>query len=195
MLHQQDDQREPHLSPTFALRSICQPEMTMPKILFVPCRYLLQLIIVNTIRAIQFNPTRSDPPRERPEQRRHVMHVGDGVHDPVPVARIAPSVEAIVDRCWPTVFAGQISPREAGAQDIKNAVDHATVIHPLLARVLLGKAALMNSHSNERITPSNRGIKHLGSVYKPYGFMVCFDQIRGINDHGLQAVSGMALGD
>ena len=89
------------------------------------------------------------------------MHVGDGTHDPVPVARIAPSVEAIVDRCWPTVFAGQISLGEAGAQDIKNAVDHATVIHPLLARVLLGKAALMNSNSNERITPSNRGIKHL----------------------------------
>ena len=54
-----------------------------------------------------------------------------------------------------------------------------------LPRVLLGKADLMNSNSNERITPSNRGIKHLGSVYKPYGFMVCSFQIRGINDHGL----------
>ena len=34
-----------------------------------------------------------------------------------------------------------------------------------------------------------------GSVYKSYGFMECFYEIRGINDHGLQAVSGMALGD
>ena len=35
----------------------------------------------------------------------------------------------------------------------------------------------------------------VGSVYKSYAFMECFYEIRGINDHGLQAVSGMALGD
>ena len=80
----------------------------------------------------------------------HVMHVGDGTHDPVPVARIAPSVEAIVDRCWPTVFAGQISPGEAGAQDIKNAVDHAAVIHPLLAPRVVGqgKSGEITAHSS-----------------------------------------------
>ena len=44
----------------------------------------------------------------------------------------------------------------------------------------------------------NNNVPHIileGSVYKSYGFMVCSFQIRGINDHGLQAVSGMALGD
>jgi len=63
----------------------------------------------------------------------HVMRVGDGIHDPVPVARIAPPVEAVVDRCRWAVFAGQIGPRDAGAQDVENAVDHAAVIYPLLA--------------------------------------------------------------
>jgi len=33
--------------------------------------------------------------------------------------------------CRRAVFAGQISPRDAGAQDVENSVDHAAVIHPL----------------------------------------------------------------
>src|SRR6056297_428569 len=95
-----------------------------------------------------------NPPRERPKQQRgsffecrggmmrahagpidhrcvHIMRFGDGLHDPVPVARIAPSVEAIVDRCGRAVFTGQVSPKDAGAQDVENAVDDAAVIYPL----------------------------------------------------------------
>ena len=39
----------------------------------------------------------------------HVMRVGDGLHDAVPVTRIAPSVEAVVDGCRRAVLAGQIT--------------------------------------------------------------------------------------
>lgn len=63
----------------------------------------------------------------------NVMRVGDGVHDPVPVACVAPPVEAIIDRCRWAIFAKQIGPRDAGVQDVENAVDHAAVINPLLA--------------------------------------------------------------
>ena len=67
----------------------------------------------------------------------HVVRVGDGVRNPVPVARIAPPVEAIIDRCQWAIFAGQIGPRDVSAQDVEDAVDHATVIHPLLTPCLV----------------------------------------------------------
>ena len=51
------------------------------------------------------------------------------------------------------------------------------------------------SHADAAFQTRPDEIKSKGSVYKSYGFMECFYEIRGINDHGLQAVSGMALGD
>jgi hypothetical protein len=62
-----------------------------------------------------------------------VVGIGHGFHDPVPVARIGPAVEAIVDRGGRAVFLRQIGPWDAGAQDVKDAVNHAPVIHPFYA--------------------------------------------------------------
>ena len=61
----------PHLSPTFALRSICQPAMTMLKILFVPCRYphLLQLDYSTPIRFA--NRTMIKRRKFQPQKRGH----------------------------------------------------------------------------------------------------------------------------
>ncbi len=53
--------------------------------------------------------------------------------DPVTVADMAPAVEAVVDRCRRPVFTGQVRPRDAGAQDVENAIDHTPIIHPLHA--------------------------------------------------------------
>lgn len=68
-----------------------------------------------------------------------VVRVGDGLHDPVPVACIAPPVEAVVDRGRWAVLLWQIGPRDAGAKDVENTVDHAAVINTLLAPCLVGQ--------------------------------------------------------
>ena len=57
----------------------------------------------------------------------HVAGVGDRLHDPVPMASIAPPVEAVVDRSRRPVFVRQIRPGNASAQDVKYAVDNAPV--------------------------------------------------------------------
>ena len=62
-------------------------------------------------------------------------------------------------------------------------------LHTVLRHMLQN---MLQKKNNTLIRYAN---KAKGSVYKSYGFMVCSFQIRGINDHGLQAVSGMALGD
>ena len=69
--------------------------------------------------------------------------------------------------------------------------DHVRHFDPLQGRVsrMEGAEAFLTS---DTLSLSDL---NFGSVYKPYVFTECFYEIRGINDHGLQAVSGMALGD
>ena len=71
-----------------------------------------------------------------------VVRVGDGVHDPVPVACVTPPVEAVIDGGRRTVFAGQISPGDAGAKDVENAVDDTPVIYAVFAPCLVGQDPL-----------------------------------------------------
>ena len=54
----------------------------------------------------------------------------DGVHEPVPDARLAPAVEAIVAGRIGTVALRQVAPRRAGPQDPADAVQHSPVINP-----------------------------------------------------------------
>lgn len=62
-----------------------------------------------------------------------VVGVGHRLHDPIPVARIAPTIEAVVDRGRRTVLLGQIGPGDARARDVKDAIDHAAIISTLHA--------------------------------------------------------------
>lgn len=57
-----------------------------------------------------------------------VMSGGDGVHHPVPDARLPPSHEAVVAGGARTVAFGQITPRRTGSQHPKDAVQYAPVI-------------------------------------------------------------------
>ena len=74
--------------------------------------------------------------------RVHVVRVGDGRHDPVPVTRMAPAVEAIADRRGRAVPAGQTGPRGARAQHAEDAVDHPAVIDAFLAADLVWQHCL-----------------------------------------------------
>ena len=60
----------------------------------------------------------------------HVVRIGHRFHDPVPVPRVSPPVEAVAERGWWAVFAGQIRPVDARAQDVENPVDDPPVINP-----------------------------------------------------------------
>lgn len=62
-----------------------------------------------------------------------VVGVGHRHHDPIPVASIAPAIEAVVDRARRAILLGQIGPRDARAKNVKDAVDHAAIINTLHA--------------------------------------------------------------
>ena len=105
------------------------------------------------------------PPRERPRQRSAppfcrrgllmdpnggavdhldvaVRRDGDGVHQPVPDARFAPSHEAIVAGGARAIALGQIAPRRTGPQHPEDAVQHAAVIDARHASRLVGQQRL-----------------------------------------------------
>ena len=72
---------------------------------------------------------------------------------------------------------------------------HTMVPRAAVEGLKIDRAKYLTAKSAMEMLGVGKAQFRIGSVYKSYGFMVCSFQIRGINDHGLQAVSGMALGD
>ena len=70
------------------------------------------------------------------------MGIGHGPHDPVPDACVCPTIETVINRCVGTVLIRQITPWDAGAQDIENAVDNTPVIDPLHPSAVVRKDCL-----------------------------------------------------
>ena len=69
----------------------------------------------------------------------HVVGVRHGFHDPIPMACIAPPVEAVVGRSWRAVLLWQVGPGDACSKDIENPVDDAPVVNPLHSARLVWK--------------------------------------------------------
>ena len=77
----------------------------------------------------------------------HLAIVGldDRVHHPVPDARFAPAVEAVVDGSVRTVALRQVAPGAARAQDVEHAVENLPVVLGLRPAAVHGKQRLDNA--------------------------------------------------
>ena len=74
-----------------------------------------------------------------------VMGLGDRVHQPVPDARLAPTIKAIVGGRVRPVSLGQIAPRRARAQDPEDAIEDPPIVARLAAAAVLGQKRLDNA--------------------------------------------------
>jgi hypothetical protein len=70
------------------------------------------------------------------------MGLGDGIHQPLPDARLAPSVEAIVSARVGPVALWQVAPRRSRPQHPENAVHDPPVVLWLAPRTPLGQDRL-----------------------------------------------------
>ena len=61
----------------------------------------------------------------------NIVRVRHGLHDLIPDVSAGSAIEAVVDCGRRPVLPGQIGSGDAGAQDVKDAIDHAPVINPL----------------------------------------------------------------
>lgn len=68
-----------------------------------------------------------------------VVRGGDGVHQPIPHARLSPSREAVVARGARAVALGQVAPRRPRPQYPEDSVQHAPVVNARHAPRLVGQ--------------------------------------------------------
>jgi hypothetical protein len=61
----------------------------------------------------------------------NIVRVRHGLYDLIPDFSAGPAIEAVVDCDRRPVLPWQIGSGDAGAQDVKDAIDHAPVISPL----------------------------------------------------------------
>src|SRR5215831_5123864 len=67
---------------------------------------------------------------------------GDGVHHPIPYTRLPPPHEAVVAGSARAIPLWQITPRRAGSQHPKNAVQHAAIVDARHSARLVGQKRL-----------------------------------------------------